>query len=846
MQIMMKLIFLFCLLFSRSLQATLPWTTPIEISTPGEESSSPQIVVDPIGNITAAWNVKYTGYRGAVAVTKPLAGIWTLPINISPTNENALMLSLNGNSNGDTIAIWSSHHTIGTATKRFNENWQLADTIPADKKIFNVESVIDQAGNETAIWIKRSFLGLASTVQSSTKPAGGNWQDKPDTISPPLTTVNNLHLVVDQVGNATAIWEAGDIFATAIFTSYKPFGGVWDGPIMLTDLDPPAFQPQIAVDPQGNLTAIWSEGYCDLKLRSAYKTFESNWSQTETVFYLKHRATFNPQLAVDGNGNATAVWQLQDNCFNSIIQSAFKPFQGTWQTIPDQLSTGQSAVIPSLAVNAKGDATVAWRLNDDNLSVIQASSKPFGENWQTTPDTLSSPLLSCVAPQVVMNPIGSALVVWQAQDECNVFIQASEQLIPLAVNAITPDFGSTLGGTEVSLTGTGFTTVSTVSFGDVPATSFTINSDTSITAIAPPHAAGLVDITVANAIETSAISLADKYTYIEPPTVIYVSPDTGPTVGGIETFIKGTSFTTATSVSFGNVPALSFTILSDTSITAIAPPQEPGVVNIIVTNKVGSTHQPITQALMATGITPDLTPIVIDHFTYLQSVIPHLNHLTPNFGLISGGTSVEIQGSRFTTTTAVFFGDQPATSFVVNSDTSITAIAPAHAAGTVSVVVTTLFGSTSETPESFYSYLKDLFVPVVPPIPPIPPTPPIPPVPPVPPTPFPIPTPLPPLNILLPPKNVRGHQKANKFLTQTEFVNIIKWDPPSEGTSPVTYYIYRDAHLNKRIGVVQSKHNLQFEDRHRKRGRDYTYFIVSVDEAGLQSAPVSVVVRSLK
>lgn len=840
MRIIVKLIFTFCLFFIHSLHATLNWTTPIEISTPGEESSNPQIVIDQAGNITAAWNVDYTNYKGAVAVTKPLASNWTLPINISPANENALMLCLKGNSNGDAIAIWSSCLTIGTATKRFNESWQPAETIPSHGKIFNVQSVIDQAGNETAIWIKRSLFGFSSVVQSATKPAGGSWQDTPYTISPPLLTVDNLHLVVDQVGNATAIWEAGgDVLITAIFMSQKSFGGTWDGPFMLTSLDPVAFQPQIAVDPLGNVTAIWSEGRCHMKLRSIYKPFEGSWEEPQTVFAIEHKKIFNPQLAVDGNGNATAVWQVQDNCFNSIIQSSFKPFQESWQAIPDQLSTGLCAMFSQVAVNAKGDATVVWQLNDNNPSVIQASSKPFGENWQTTPDTLSSSF-SCTAPQVIMNPLGNALAIWQAQNGSDVFIQASEQLIPLAVDFVSPNFGSTLGETEVTITGTGFTSVTAVSFGSIPATSFTINSDTSITTIAPSQAAGTVDVTVANAIETSTLNPADAYTYIAPPTVIYVSPDNGPTTGGVETSIQGTSFTTAISVYFGDIPAVSFTILSDTDILAIAPPQEAGVVDIVVTNKLESNHAPSTKALFTTN----LAPIIIDHFIYLQDVTPHVNSLTPNFGLVSGGIFVVIQGSHFATASAVSFGDQPATSFTVNSDTSITAIAPAHAAGTVSVVVTTAFGPTSATPESSYTYSENLFVPIHIPLTPL--DPPTPPVPPVPPISFPILPPLPPLETLLPPTNVRGHQKVNKFLTQTEFVNIIKWDPPSEGTPPVAYHIYRDASLNKRIGIVKAKSILEFEDHHRKRGHNDTYFIVSVDKAGVQSAPISVVVHSLK
>src|SRR5256885_10955298 len=65
-------------------------------------------------------------------------------------------------------------------------------------------------------------------------------------------------------------------------------------------------------------------------------------------------------------------------------------------------------------------------------------------------------------------------------------------------SAIHPIAGPTAGGTPVILTGSGFTSATpsgAVQFGSTAA-NYTVNSDTQITAIAPPGAAGTVDITV--------------------------------------------------------------------------------------------------------------------------------------------------------------------------------------------------------------------------------------------------------------------------------------------------------------------------------------------------------------
>lgn len=74
--------------------------------------------------------------------------------------------------------------------------------------------------------------------------------------------------------------------------------------------------------------------------------------------------------------------------------------------------------------------------------------------------------------------------------------------------------GSTTGGTNVLLTGTGFMQgFQSVQFGATPATGYFIMSDTLMTAVAPPAAAGPVHVTVTTTAGTSAATSADVFTY---------------------------------------------------------------------------------------------------------------------------------------------------------------------------------------------------------------------------------------------------------------------------------------------------------------------------------------------
>jgi len=116
------------------------------------------------------------------------------------------------------------------------------------------------------------------------------------------------------------------------------------------------------------------------------------------------------------------------------------------------------------------------------------------------------------------------------------------------VSAVTPVTGLTTGGTSVTITGAGFTGATAVDFGSIGAATFTVNSDTSITATAPAESAAVTDVTVTGgsgvSAGVSAISPADQFTYTvpAPPTTAGCSPSCSVTV---KTPLNGASITVA-------------------------------------------------------------------------------------------------------------------------------------------------------------------------------------------------------------------------------------------------------------------------------------------------------------
>jgi hypothetical protein len=155
-----------------------------------------------------------------------------------------------------------------------------------------------------------------------------------------------------------------------------------------------------------------------------------------------------------------------------------------------------------------------------------------------------------------------------------------------SVTSVAPGNGPASGGTSVKITGTTFSGATAVSFGAADASSFTVNSDSSITAVSPPATAATVaDVTVTTPSGTSARSLRDHFKF-GPPTVTDVNPAAGTTAGGTSVEVTGTGFalgTTATSFKFGSTAAASRRCRTTTACAVVTPTHKAAIVEVRAT-----------------------------------------------------------------------------------------------------------------------------------------------------------------------------------------------------------------------------------------------------------------------
>jgi streptogramin lyase len=265
--------------------------------------------------------------------------------------------------------------------------------------------------------------------------------------------------------------------------------------------------------------------------------------------------------------------------------------------------------------------------------------------------------------------------------------------VAVAVTSVSPSAGVPAGGATVTVHGWGFNAASAVRFGSTTA-SYSIVDDTTITATSPARPVGLVNVFVETPAATSAPGQQAWFNYVTGPTagpqITATSPNSGTNAGGTVITLTGTGFLSTSAVRFGpSTPAAGFSVISDTELQVTTPAYPNGLVNIWVTNNVGTSSSAQSSWY---------------YFRTVTGPPPAVTAVSPSHGSTAGGTAVTITGTGFTNATQVRFGPTNAPGYTVVNDTTITVTSPPRPAGLATVYVTTGNGTSSATSNAYFNY----------------------------------------------------------------------------------------------------------------------------------------------
>ncbi|MDE0960405.1 MAG: Ig-like domain-containing protein [Planctomycetota bacterium] len=176
----------------------------------------------------------------------------------------------------------------------------------------------------------------------------------------------------------------------------------------------------------------------------------------------------------------------------------------------------------------------------------------------------------------------------------------------------------------------------------------------------------------------------------QPPTLLSIAPNTGPVAGGTDVLFNGTGFTADTGVFFGDQPALTVIVIDTGTILATTPAAPSGTA--------GSVDVSI--------FTPYGSVTLDQEFSYYQVSIDGYD---PAQSPLCGMGEMTVTGTGLPTGLGVVFGNQPASSVVVNAaGTSATVVIPASdQPAVVDLIFVDNFGSVLEAFPAGFSYIDD-------------------------------------------------------------------------------------------------------------------------------------------
>lgn len=279
------------------------------------------------------------------------------------------------------------------------------------------------------------------------------------------------------------------------------------------------------------------------------------------------------------------------------------------------------------------------------------------------------------------NPGHVDIVVVNALGERAILAGAIEIVPPApTVTNVAPPQSSDLGGTSLSIIGTGFRAGARVVIGseiyvDGDAGGCTVVDANTITLTTNATSAGTYDVVVIDATGVEGRD-ASAHEFLAIPAIESVFPVAGSDLGGTLVTIVGTNFFDPMSVRIDGVTQTQVALISSSLLQ--------------VTTDAGITGGPYVLEIE----TPS-AQLASSAFTYVAQADPAITTLTPATGGTSGGRTITLSGSNFDANMRVFFGVDATTgtggteasevTFIDSATLEVTT--PAHSQGEVAVMV---------------------------------------------------------------------------------------------------------------------------------------------------------------
>jgi hypothetical protein len=348
----------------------------VDLSVAGQNATDSQISGAPDSSVTVVWR-RFDGSNTIIqAATRPPGGSFGAPVDISATGQNAVNPEIAVGPDGTAAAAWqrsNGSNTIIQAAIRppggsFGAPVDLS--APGQNAFGNPQVAVDPSGAVTVVWSRSN--GSDEIVQASTRPPGGSF-GAPVNLSATGQDNDRPQVATGPEGTATVVWRRSDGTNTIIQAATRPPGGVFGAPITISTIGQDAQAPQIATASDGTATAVWFGNVGgNFIIQAATRPPGGAFGAPVELSAIGQNA-FNPQIAVGPDGTATVVWQ-RSNGSNSIIQAATRPAGASFGPPVNLSANGRNAEYAQIASLLDGTAIAVWNRSNGTDEIVQSIS----------------------------------------------------------------------------------------------------------------------------------------------------------------------------------------------------------------------------------------------------------------------------------------------------------------------------------------------------------------------------------------------------------------------------------------------------------------------------------------
>jgi hypothetical protein len=339
------------------------------ISEPASSTESPALAMDGLGNVVAVWQ-RSNGPESVVqAAIRPAGGDWGAAQDISLPTEPSFDAEVDIKA-GQVTVVWTAlrdrRRVLRSSSRTASGTWAAPDLVAGpDGDPIEPVVALDDHGSAIVAW--QEWDGANRRVTATARTPGHTWS-APELLSSPGRNTSRPRLVVDADGDALAGWIRPNGDWTVAQVASRSSAGAWGPPANLSNRSSDAAGIDLAISRGGHAVAVWKQGSLSSNLWSSSRAPDTtHWSGRSpiTQWWVRLQA----DVAVDEEGNATAVWSS-----GGTVSASFKPIGKPWQDDYLLSHLDDHTFAPAVATQGPTVATAVWMRVSEEDDRIQSVS----------------------------------------------------------------------------------------------------------------------------------------------------------------------------------------------------------------------------------------------------------------------------------------------------------------------------------------------------------------------------------------------------------------------------------------------------------------------------------------